>query len=89
MARYEIPQPDGSMLAQNGGSADALYELGMMHAAGRDVPLDLVAAHKWLNIAAARGNADARRIRMELAEEMSRTEIVEAQKQARQWMTMH
>ncbi|WP_163893194.1 SEL1-like repeat protein, partial [Proteus mirabilis] len=30
-------------------------ELGMLYAAGRVVPRDLVAAHMWLNIAALKG----------------------------------
>ena len=89
MALFDTFQLDGSGLAPAGASADALYELGLMYAAGRDVPMDLVSAHKWLNIAAARGNTDARRMRTELSAEMTRAEIVEAQKQARQWMTRH
>ena len=89
MARFEAPQPDGSTFAATGSSADALYELGLMYAAGRDVAVDLVSAHKWLNIAASRGNLDARRMRSELAAEMSRAEIMEAQKQARAWVQMH
>ena len=89
MALFEAPQPDGSLFLPASSSPDALYQLGMMYAAGRDVPLDLVTAHKWLNIAAARGNLDARRMRTELSTEMSRAEIMEAQKQARAWVTMH
>ena len=85
MARFEAPQPDGSAFMHAGQSADALYQLGLMYAAGRDVVLDLVTAHKWFNIAAARGNQDARRLRTELAAEMTRAEIVEAQRQARAW----
>ena len=89
MALFEASQLDGSTRAAAGGSADALYQLGLMYAAGRDVTMDLVAAHKWLNIAAARGNLDARRMRTELSIEMSRAEIIEAQRQARQWMVRH
>ena len=85
MARFEAPQPDGCAFAPAGSSADALFELGMMYAAGRDVALDLVAAHKWLNIAASRGDLAARQMRTELAAEMTRAEIIDAQKQARAW----
>lgn len=87
MARFEAPQPDGSVVMHAGQSADALYQLGLMYAAGRDVVVDLVTAHKWFNIAAARGNRDARRMRSELAAEMTRAEIIEAQRQARAWAT--
>ena len=67
MARFEGQQIDGSVFAPTGASADALYELGLMYAAGRDVAVDLVTAHKWLNIAASRGNRHAREMRAELA----------------------
>ncbi|MGI8526458.1 MAG: hypothetical protein ACR2K5_09830 [Pseudolabrys sp.] len=62
------------------------FELGMMYASGRDVALDLVEAHKWFNIAASRGNADATRLRREIAEQMSDAEIGIAQRAARDWL---
>ncbi|MFY0613513.1 MAG: sel1 repeat family protein [Hyphomicrobiaceae bacterium] len=72
--------------AQNGG-ADALYQLGLMYSAGRDVELDLITAHKWFNLAALRGNRDAKILRQEIADEMSRSEIAKAQRLARQWLS--
>jgi len=89
MALFEAPQPDGSTFVPAGNTPDALFQLGMLYAAGRDVPLDFVAAHKWFNIAAARGNLEARRMRTELATEMTRSEIIEAQRQARAWVASH
>jgi uncharacterized protein len=68
------------------GSPDALFELGMLYATGRDVVADLIAAHKWFNIAAARGNVAALTRRVEIAREMSGDEIAEAQRQAREWL---
>lgn len=65
---------------------DALFELGMLYATGRDVVADLVTAHKWFNIAAARGNVAALRRRVEIAREMSGQQIAEAQKLAREWL---
>jgi TPR repeat protein len=53
------------------------------------VEFDLVSAHKWFNLAAMRGNEDAKRYRMEIAREMSKTEIAEAQRQAREWLARH
>ena len=38
------------------GAPDALFELGMLYATGRDVAADLVVAHKWFNLAASRGD---------------------------------
>jgi TPR repeat protein len=71
------------------GSPDALFELGMVYATGRDVAADLVVAHKWFNLAAARGNSSALARRIELAQEMSTEQIAEAQKLAREWLQTH
>jgi TPR repeat protein len=68
-------------------SGDVFYELGMMYAAGRTVPADLVSAHKWFNLAAMRGNPEAIRLRREIAGEMSAAEIAAAQRAARDWLT--
>ncbi len=67
-------------------TADTLFQLGMMHASGRSVPVDLVSAHKWFNIAAMGGHAEAARLRRELAAEMTDAEIGLAQRAARDWL---
>jgi len=61
----------------------------MMYSIGRSVPVDLVSAHKWFNIAALRGNSDAIRLRREIADQMSEQDIAEAQRAARAWLTTH
>ena len=63
-----------------------LFELGMMYSVGRDAPVDLIAAHKWFNLAAMKGNADAVRLRREVANQMSHVEIAAAQRAARDWL---
>ncbi|HEV7821640.1 MAG TPA: hypothetical protein VGO84_10710 [Burkholderiales bacterium] len=68
------------------GTGDLLYALGMMSAAGSSADVDLVAAHKWFNLAAMRGHAEAARLRREIAAEMSETEIAAAQRSARDWL---
>ncbi len=72
-----------------GGSSDALFQLGLLYCVGRDVDVDLVEAHKWFNLAALRGNADAKRYRLEISREMTKTEISRAQRRAREWMSRH
>ncbi|MFK8251118.1 SEL1-like repeat protein [Ancylobacter terrae] len=74
----------GAALAGAGG--DLFYELGLMYAAGRAVPLDRVAAHKWFNLAASRGHAEAGERRRELAADMDAGEIAHAQRAARDWL---
>ena len=61
----------------------------MMYSVGNSVPADYVAAHKWFNIAAMKGNKDAIRLRQEIAAGMSPREIAEAQRAARAWLTSH
>lgn len=71
------------------GAQDAFLALGALHASGRDAAPDLVEAHKWFNIAAARGCAEAARRRAELAAEMSADDVARAQRAARLWLTRH
>jgi uncharacterized protein len=68
---------------------DLLFERGLYWASGRSGMVDLVAAHKWFNLAALKGRADANRLRREIAEMMSEVEIAMAQREARAWMTAH
>jgi uncharacterized protein len=74
-----------------GGSAmsDALFERGLYWASGRSGVVNLVAAHKWFNLAALKGRTDAIAMRREVAELMSDVEIATAQREARAWMTAH
>ena len=88
MARMEFSMGQMEFAAQT-GAPDALFELGMLYATGRDVDADLVVAHKWFNLAAARGNASALTHRVELAQEMSTGQVAEAQKLAREWLQTH
>ena len=88
MARFEINNADtGSMGAST--QADILFNMGMMYATGRDCETDLVAAHKWFNIAAIKGSDRAAELRAELANTMSKMEIATALRSAREWMTTH
>jgi TPR repeat protein len=65
------------------------FELGLMCSAGASTPPDLVSAHKWFNLAAMLGNRDAIRMRVEVASEMSSSDIEAAQRAARVWLTRH
>ncbi len=88
MARFEMLEAGfGTMGAT--AQADILFELGMMYATGRDCAVDPVAAHKWFNIAAIKGSARAAELRSELSATMSKLEIAQALREAREWMTMH
>jgi len=68
---------------------DVLFERGLYWASGRSGVVNLVAAHKWFNLAALKGRPDAIALRREVAEVMSEAEIAAAQREARAWMTAH
>lgn len=78
----------GAWLAEAGrGEARACYDLGVAFSTGSNgAPCDLIEAHKWFNLAAARGHEDAAHCRAEIADEMTAREIAEAQRRARQWL---
>ncbi len=84
MARMEMEFR--SELGAGPATADTLFALGMMHSSGREVPVDLVTAHKWFNLAAMKGHAEAVQLRREVAAEMKDAEIGQAQRAARDWL---
>jgi TPR repeat protein len=86
MARFEISDIECASFGQAPAAADTFYDLGMMYSVGRNVPVDYVSAHKWFNLAAMRGSADAARLRREIAAQMSESEIAQAQRAARAWL---
>ena len=86
MARFEILDSTTAPLGAGPAGGDMLFELGMMYSVGRDVPVDLVSAHKWFNLAAMKGNREAIRLRREVADQMSDGEIAVAQRAARDWL---
>lgn len=88
MARYDMsPIECGALGAVASGTV--YFQLGLMHAIGRTVPVDRVAAHKWFNLAAREGVRQAADMRRELAAEMSADEIATAQRAAREYLTRH
>ena len=72
------------IIAEGPVDFNACFDLGMKFSVD-----DMVAAHKWFNIAAMRGHKDAVRLRREIAEQMSDSEIGCAQRAARDWLKMH
>jgi uncharacterized protein len=70
-------------------SADACLAMGMKYCIGHGVEANNVEAHKWFNLAALKGSEKAKSYRLELAREMSSSEVAEAQRQARALLTLH
>lgn len=80
---------DTAIAVEASAIPDVLFERGLYWASGRSGVVNLVAAHKWFNLAAVKGRADAIQMRREVAEMMSEAEIATAQREARDWMTAH
>ncbi len=66
--------------------ADELYRIGLIYSEGMGVVIDVVAAHKWFNLAASRGHRSARICREEMADMMNSQDIIKAQRAAREWL---
>jgi TPR repeat protein len=75
------------------GNATAQYALGILYYKGDGVPKDLVSAHMWFDLAVARSDKlqppisakNATDYRDIVAERMSKAQIAEAEKRAREW----
>lgn len=67
------------------GDAESQYMLARLYAEGKGTLQDYVEAHKWANLAAARGHTKAGELRDRLAERMTQRQIAEAQTAAGEW----
>jgi len=75
------------LAAASQGQVGACFDLGVAFSIGSNgATCDLIEAHKWFNLAAARGHEDAAHCRADISEEMTAREIAEAQRRARQWL---
>jgi hypothetical protein len=79
-------------LAADQGYAQAQYNLGVLYATGEGLPQDNVAAHMWFNLAAAsfppsdtRNRNAAVQSRELVGAKLTREQLAEAQKLAREW----
>ncbi|MEM0985663.1 MAG: hypothetical protein AAGJ32_05410 [Pseudomonadota bacterium] len=85
-AEMSIELPCGGL--DGTSEPEALYQAGLAYSLGEDVAMDLIAAHKWFNLAASKGVEEAKVLRQEIADQMSDGEIREAQKAAREWLKL-
>ena len=71
--------------AADAGDRRAMLALGRLYFQGLGVIQDYVEAHKWLNLAASRGEAAALKERDALAGQMTPAQIATAQERAAAW----
>ena len=75
-------------LAAEQGLVAAQFNIGLAYYQGEGVPQDYVLAHMWFNLAAAREGSlgrNAAKNRDMIAKQMTREQIAEAQRMAREW----
>src|SRR5262249_10536916 len=89
---YYLSSPEGAVeaakwykKAADQGNVMAQYNLGTAYREGVGVLRDVVAAHMWLNLAAAAGDQDAAQMRDKLEKRMTPAQIADAEKLARGW----
>lgn len=88
----ELPETTDLMVAHclaaaAQGDESACFDLGVVFSTGsHGARCDMIEAHKWFNIAAARGHDQAAGCRADVASEMTAREIAEAQRRAREWL---
>ena len=83
---HEIAEAHEAVRKQ--GDCDNLYKLGLIYSTGQGGASDLIQAHMWFNLAASRGSQAAKDCRRELADMMSKDEIAQAQRAAREWLSV-
>ena len=69
--------------------ASAQNNLSWLYANGWGLPQDYVYAHMWANLAAASGSDVAAQNRDNYSQMMTREQIAEAQRLAREWVASH
>ncbi len=88
MGQFDASAFDSCLTNAEGGCTESQYKLGLMYATGHGAGQDNVLAHMWFNIAAIHGSDRAKEDRKELSLDMSQTEIAEAQRLARERITL-
>jgi len=68
---------------------EQLFELALRHSTNCSDRADLIAAHVLFNLAAREGHREGAQRRLEIAAEMSASEIAAAQRAARHWLAAH
>ncbi len=89
MARLDMGEFEVAPFAGIAPAAEQYFELGIHYATDGDGEADLIAAHKWFNLAAINGNAEAAEHRQQIAREMTAAAIAAAQRAAREWLRTH
>ncbi len=84
----EAPAMVGLPLPKPESTGDELFRMGLLYSTGQGgAPVDYVSAHMLFNLAAMRGSVEAKIYRKELSQEMDASDVAEAQRAAREWLS--
>ena len=75
-------------LSADTATGDELYRVGLAYSEGVDCEQDLIAAHKWFNLAVMKGSDDAKLCREQMADMLAKEDIKSALKAARAWLLL-
>jgi hypothetical protein len=88
LAQAEQPAAHMLPLPNPESTGDELFRMGLLYSTGQGgAPLDYVSAHMLFNLAAMRGSVEAKIYRKELSQEMDPSDVAEAQRAAREWLS--
>lgn len=71
--------------AADQGQTSGQYALGVQYVSGNGVDKDLTLAYMWFNLASTTGSSNGKVARAELEKNMTRKQIADAQRMAREW----
>ncbi|RIJ13770.1 SEL1-like repeat protein [Henriciella mobilis] len=69
-------------------TGEELCRVGLAYSTGVGVDADMIAAHKWFNLAVLKGSEEAKEYRQQMADMLSSEEIKRALKSARDWLNL-
>ncbi|MDJ0921480.1 MAG: hypothetical protein QNI84_10145 [Henriciella sp.] len=80
-------EPEFGLVA-DAATGEELYRVGLAYSEGVDCEQDLIAAHKWFNLAVLKGHEDAKICREEMADMLDKEDIKSALAAARAWLQL-
>jgi TPR repeat protein len=79
--------PETGLIAET-ATGEELYRVGLAYSEGVDCEQDLIAAHKWFNLAVLKGCEEAKICRQEMADMLDKEDIKSALSAARAWLQL-
>lgn len=79
--------PEAGLVADS-ATGEELCQVGLAYSEGVNCKQDLIAAHKWFNLAVMKGCDDAKIYREQMADMLDKEDVKSALKAARAWLML-